>query len=93
MPQNGSRRPLQSLKTDEHPPNEDLFFGRRLGNSFEYDLTSGLVLAFQGLPEPDFQSPNLSLVLCLAGGTSSVELVHFLKGRQPEKFSGKDSQR
>ena len=37
MPQNGSRRPLQSLKTDEHPPNEDLFFGRRLGNSFEYD--------------------------------------------------------
>ena len=55
--------------------------------------SAGLVLAFQGLPEPDFQSPNLSLVLCLAGGTSSVELVHFLKGRQPEKFSGKDSQR
>ena len=37
MPQNGSRRPLQSLKTDEHPPNEDLFFGRLLGNSFEDD--------------------------------------------------------
>ena len=110
MPQNGSRRPLQSLKTDEHPPNEDLFFGRRLGNSFEYDhnhqhkhqsyhhhhilnIQGGEFKQFQGLPEPDFQSPNLSLVLCLAGGTSSVELVHFLKGRQPEKFSGKDSQR
>ena len=37
MPQNGSWRPLQSLKTDEHPPNEDLFFGRLLGNSFEDD--------------------------------------------------------
>ena len=37
MPQNGSRRPLQILKTDEHPPNEDLFFGRLLGNSFEDD--------------------------------------------------------
>ena len=37
MPQNGSWRPLQGLKTDEDPPNEDLFFGRRLGNSFEYD--------------------------------------------------------
>ena len=37
MPQKGSGRPLQSLKTDEHPPNEDLFFGRRLGNSFEDD--------------------------------------------------------
>ena len=37
MPKKGSRRPLQSLKTDEHPPNEDLFFGRLLGNSFEDD--------------------------------------------------------
>ena len=37
MPQNGSWRPLRSLKTDEHPPNEDLFFGRLLGNSFEDD--------------------------------------------------------
>ena len=37
MPQNGSWRPLQGLKTDEDPPNEDLFFGRLLWNSFEDD--------------------------------------------------------
>ena len=37
MSQNGYWRPLQSLKTDEHPSNEDLFFGRLLGNSFEDD--------------------------------------------------------
>ena len=47
------------------------------------DLTSGLVLAFQGLPEPDFQSPNLSLVLwfnrtcSLFQGKGAGEAVHF----------------